>query len=59
MQASGVEKTVITPKLKQDILRVDYLVPVLAKSFQDFRFTMGSSCFTPACNKVCATGSNR
>ena len=45
MQASGVEKTVITPKLKQDILRVDYLVPVLAKSFQDFRFTMGEFLF--------------
>ena len=40
MQASGIEKTVVSPKFEQDILRVDHLIPVLAKPFQDFRFTM-------------------
>lgn len=37
VQAAGVEKTVVSPKIQQNILGVDYPVSVFAKAFQYFR----------------------
>ena len=41
VQAAGVEKTVVSPKIQQNILGVDYPVSVFAKAFQYFRLPVG------------------